>query len=89
MLTFDRILERIVKMFTNTPTAQTMVSSHGYIVAIGQTYYDAVSSDPSNATFDCECESITYVSAHMYEEKFGTLPPSDICRETQSNQDCW
>ena len=96
LLSFDRILERKLYDIDREDVHEHTDGSddgflycRGYIVAIGKAYYDAVSSNPSNATFDCECESITYVSAHMYEEKFGPLPPSGICRETQSNQDCW
>lgn len=96
LLAFDRILERKLYDIDREDVHEHTDGSddgflycRGYIVAIGKTYYDAVNSDPSNAILDCECASITYVSWFLYEEKFGKLPPSDICRETQSNQDYW
>ena len=61
----------------------------GFIVAIGKPYYDAVNSDPTNAMFDWECESITYISWHLYTEKFGTMPRSGISRESFSNTAGW
>ena len=96
LLEFDRILERKLYDIDREDIHEYTDGSddgflycRGYIVAIGKTYYDAVNSDPTNATFDCECESFTYISANMYEEKFGELPSSGICRETQSNLDFW
>ena len=81
LLAFDRILERKLYDIDREDVHEHTDGSddgflycRGYIVAIGKTYYDAVNADPSNATFDCECESITYISANLYEEKFGPLP---------------
>ncbi|MDA7527823.1 DUF4240 domain-containing protein [Planctomicrobium sp.] len=96
LLAFDRILERKlydidredVHEFTDG-SDDGFLYCRGYIVAIGKSYYDAINANPEHATYDCECESITYISALLYEEKFGEMPRSEICRETQSNQECW
>ncbi len=93
---FDMILER--KLFEldrqeihehTDGSDDGFLYCRGFIVAIGQTYYDAVNRNPSNAMFDWECEEITYISWHLYETKFGDMPASDISRETRSNQDGW
>lgn len=61
----------------------------GFIVAMGKEYYDAVNRDPTNAMCDWECESITYISWHMYNAKFGDMPDSGISRESCSNTAGW
>ena len=61
----------------------------GFIVALGKKYYDAIDADPSKAMFDWECETLPYLSSFLYDEKYGNIPPSDICRETGSNGDKW
>lgn len=61
----------------------------GFIVAIGKEYYEAVNRAPNNAMYDWECESITYISYHMYTEKFGDMPSSGISRESCSNANGW
>lgn len=61
----------------------------GFIVAMGQEYYDAVNRDGSNAMFDWECEAMTYLPHRVYERKFGEMPQTDISRETCSNSDGW
>jgi hypothetical protein len=38
---------------------------------------------------DQECEEMCYLSWRLYDEKFGEMPPSDICRETGSNTAAW
>ncbi len=96
LLEFDRILERKLYEIDREDVHEHTDGSddgflycRGFILAIGQRYYDAVNSEPENAMFDWECESITYISANLYEDKFGELPKSDICRETGSNEDGW
>jgi hypothetical protein len=61
----------------------------GFIVAIGQKYYDAVNRTPSLAMIDWACEEMTYVSWHLYNDKFGDMPRSGISRETGSNAKGW
>ena len=96
LLRFDRILER--KLFDidreeiheyTDGSDDGFLYCRGYIVAIGKSYYDAISVNPPLAVCDCECEPITHASAHIYGRKFGKMPRSEICRETQSNQACW
>ena len=61
----------------------------GFIVAMGKAYYDAVNQDPSLAMFDWACEEMTYVSMHIYEDRFGAMPKFEISRETGSNSEGW
>ncbi|ETW92124.1 MAG: hypothetical protein ETSY1_45025 [Candidatus Entotheonella factor] len=93
---FDMILER--KLFDidrqdvhehTDGSDDGFLYCRGFIVAIGQEYYDAVNRDPSNAMFDWECEELTHISWHLYEEKFGEMPTSGISRETCSNKEGW
>jgi Protein of unknown function (DUF4240) len=96
LLAFDRILER--KLF-EIDRAEIQVHTdgsddgflycRGFIVAAGRGYFDAVNADPSRAMMDQECEEICYLSWHLYSEKFGEMPESDICRGTGSNTAAW
>ena len=96
LLAFDRILERKhydidreeIHEYTDG-SDDGFLYCRGFIVAMGQTFYDAVNADPSKALCDFECEVICYISAHLYEDKFGERPQSDICRETGSNDEGW
>jgi hypothetical protein len=63
--------------------------ARGFIVAIGRDYYELVSREPQRAVPDMECEAICYLPRGVYEEKFGTLKPSGISRETGSNRNGW
>ncbi len=93
---FDNILERKlydidrqeIHEFTDG-SDDGFLYCRGFIVAMGQTYYNAVNTTPSNAMFDWECEAMTYVSHFLYEKKFGEMPDSGISRETCSNSDAW
>lgn len=96
LLAFDRILERKLYDIDREDVHEYVDGSddgflycRGFIVAIGQRYYEAIDKDPSKAMFDWEAEGVTYISAHLYEEKFGEMPDSDICRETGSNTEGW
>lgn len=55
---------------------------------MGRDFYSAVDANPSMAICDAELD-ICYLSFHLYEEKFGEIPPSDISRESNSNADGW
>ena len=96
LLTFDRILERKhyyidweeIHEYTDG-SDDGFLYCRGFIVAMGQAFYDTVNADPSKALCDFECEVICYISSHLYEYKFGELPESDICRETGSNDEGW
>ncbi len=96
LLAFDRVLERKlydidrmdVQEFTDG-SDDGFLYARGFIVACGQAYYDAVNMDPSRALMDFECESVCYLSWHLYERKFGPSPASDISRESCSNDAGW
>ncbi|MEM8603899.1 MAG: DUF4240 domain-containing protein [Cyanobacteria bacterium P01_H01_bin.121] len=61
----------------------------GFIVVVGQEYYDSVMREPANAMLDWGCEAITYLPWHLYKSKFGAMPSSQISRETGSNSVMW
>lgn len=96
VLTFDRILERKLYDIDRADIHEYTDGSddgflycRGFIVSMGQAYYTAVQADPSRARVDLELEDVCYVAVHLYEDKFGVFPPSDISRETGSNQEGW
>lgn len=80
---------QVIDTAWNSSSDLKAFQDRGFIVAMGQRYYDAINSDPSKAMFDWECEEINYISCFLYQEKFGEMPQSEICRETGSNQDGW
>tara|TARA_B100000609_G_scaffold191800_1_gene180980 strand:+ start:12214 stop:12732 length:519 start_codon:yes stop_codon:yes gene_type:complete len=96
LLAFDRILERKlydidrkdVHRYTDG-SDDGFLYCRGFIVAMGETFYNAVDNTPSHAMFDWDCEALTYISSHVYEEKFGEIPCSDISRESFSNASGW
>ncbi len=96
LLAFDRVLERKLYDLDRAEVQEQTDGSddgflycRGFIVAAGRGYYDAVNATPSVALGDLECEAMCYVSAHVYQEKFGDMPASGICRETCSNAAGW
>lgn len=96
LLAFDRILERKLYALDRAEVHDRTDGSddgflyaRGFIVAAGQAYYDAVHATPSVALDDLECEVMCYVSAHVFEEKFGDLPASGISRESHANAAGW
>ena len=38
---------------------------------------------------DLECEELCYLPTHVYEQRFGEMPRSDISRESGSNKAGW
>lgn len=93
---FDRILERKLYDIDRADIQERTDGSddgflycRGFIVAMGREYYEAVRANPAVAVMDAECEEMCYLSWHLYREKFGEVPPSDISRETQSNSAGW
>jgi hypothetical protein len=96
LLGFDRVLEAKlyeidrmdVQEFTDG-SDDGFLYARGFIVACGRAYYDAVNADPSRALMDFECESICYLSWHLYQRKFGEMPASGISRESCSNAAGW
>ena len=96
LLAFDRILERNLYALDRADIQEQTDGSddgflyaRGLIVAMGKAYYDAVNTTPSLALMDMECEEICYLSQEVYKESFGTLPPSEISRESYSNRAGW
>jgi hypothetical protein len=63
----------------------------GFIVAVGQQFYDAVDADSAMAVLDAECEAMCYFFAHPHNERFGSYPntESGISRESGRNPDGW
>jgi hypothetical protein len=97
LVEFDRILER--KLFDIDRAAvqeytdgsdDGFLYARGFIVAAGHVYYEAVNADPSRAVMDLECEDLCYLPVHVYADRFGgSLPDSEISRETGSNEAGW
>jgi len=96
LLAFDRILERKlydidredIHAYTDG-SDDGFLYARGFIVAMGKQYYDAVLARSSTALMDLECEEMCYLSSHLYEEKFGVLPASEISRESRHNKAGW
>jgi hypothetical protein len=96
LLQFDRILERKLYDIDRAEIQEYtdggddgFLYARGFIVAAGQAYYEKVSSDPACAGMDLECEEMCYLSARVYEDRFGKMPNSDISRETGFNKSGW
>ena len=96
LLAFDRILERKLWEIDRAEIQEHTDGSddgflyaRGFIVAAGRDYYNAVNATPERAQMDVECEDICYLSFHVYSEKFGKMPKSDLSRESGSNQSGW
>ncbi len=96
LLIFDRILERKLYDIDRFEVQQATDGSddgflyaRGFIVAVGQEYYDAVNADPTRAVMDIECEEMCYLSFHLYEEKYEEMGPTELSRESCSNPKGW
>lgn len=98
LLAFDRIAEhKLYKMDRKEIHNYTDGSDdgflycRGFILAMGQKYYEAVDADPSKAIFDLESESMTYIAFHMLHDKFEDYiwTNSGISRESCSNHSGW
>jgi hypothetical protein len=93
---FDRIIERKLYDIDRAEIQEKTDGSddgflyaRGFIVAMGEAYYNAVNKDPNKAVTDFECEEICYLSFHLYENKFGDMPESEISRESCTNPQGW
>jgi hypothetical protein len=96
LLTFDRILERKLYELDRADIHDYTDGSddgflycRGFIVSIGQEYYELVKANPSRALIDIEFEELCYHPHWLYEEKYGSMPASDISREIGSNPSGW
>ena len=65
--------------------------ARGFILALGQEFYEAVARDPRVAVEDAECEAFCYFFARLHEVRFGDYPEtgSGISRESVSNRAGW
>jgi hypothetical protein len=96
LLAFDRALERKlydidraeIQEYTDG-SDDGFLYARGFIVAVGKDYYEAVNANPAIAMMDMECEEMCYLPWHMYTERFGELPASEISRESCSNGAGW
>lgn len=98
LLAFDRILERKLYEIDREEIHEVTDGSddgflycRGFIVSAGREFYEAVDRDPSLAIVDAECETMTYVSFHLFAERFGEAAwtRSEISRESGSNASGW
>ena len=96
LLAFDRILAQKlydidradIQEYTDG-SDDGFLYARGFIVSVGHDYYELVHKDPSKAIMDAEFEEICYHSSRIYEQRFGTMPPFDVSRETGSNPTGW
>ena len=65
--------------------------ARGFVLALGQEFYEAVARDPRVAVPDAECEAFCYFFARLHASKFGGHPErgSGISRESASNPAGW
>jgi hypothetical protein len=63
----------------------------GFIVGMGEQYYNLVLANPSKATTDAEAESIPFVGYQVYEDQFGEAFPRESVYPiaSGSNPDGW
>ena len=94
----DRVLERKLYDVDRADIQEVTDGSddgflycRGFIVAMGQEFYEAVRADPTVAVLDAECESMCYFFAHLHNDRYGNWPETDsgISRESTSNQAAW
>ncbi|MBG0563399.1 DUF4240 domain-containing protein [Actinoplanes aureus] len=94
----DRVLER--KMYdidrsdihaVTDGSDDGFLYARGYIVAVGQEFYEAVKADPRMAIPDADCEEICYFFGRLHDGRFGAFPEtgSGISRGTCSNLAGW
>jgi hypothetical protein len=98
LLAFQRILERKLYDIDRADIAEYaaytddgFLYARGFIAAVGKDYYEAVKAQPSLAMsgWQFESEDMCYVAQHVYEQKFGELPPGEVSFETGSNREGW
>ncbi len=63
----------------------------GFIVGMGEKYYNLVNTTPRKATTDVEAESICFIGYQVYEEKYGEEFPRNTTFniESGSNPEGW
>lgn len=98
LVAFDLVLERKLYDIDRQEIQEVTDGSddgflycRGYIVALGQAFYDAVNENPAVALVDAECSEMCYLASHIHEQRFGGWPDtgSGISRESCSNSSGW
>ncbi len=98
LVSLDRVLERKLYDIDRADIQRVTDGSddgflyaRGFIVAMGQGFYNAVASNPDIAVPNAKCEEMCYFFAHLYRERFGGFPDtgSGISRESCSNPSGW
>ncbi len=56
----------------------------GFIVGMGEKYYNLVNVNPRKATADAEAEAICFIGYQVYEEKYGEAFPRNTAFPTES-----
>ncbi|QXJ19665.1 DUF4240 domain-containing protein [Actinomadura graeca] len=94
----DRVVERLLHDIDRADVHAVTDGSddgflyaRGFIVALGEEFYTAVTRDPHMAVLDAECERMCYFFARLHNERFGDYPDtgSGISRESCSNPEGW
>lgn len=95
---FDRILEEKLFELDRQSIHEVLDGSddgflyaRGFVVAMGQAYFDSVLVSPQAAVEDTECEEFCYFPAELHEELYGTWPQHGTgkSRESFSNSAGW
>lgn len=94
---FDRVIERKLYDIDRAEIQEVTDGSddgflyaRGFILALGEQFYDAVNANPRVAIMDAECEEMCYLACHVHEKRFGKWPTqSKISRESCSNEKGW
>jgi hypothetical protein len=95
LVDLDRVVERklhdIDRADIQAATDGYFLYCRGFTVAMGQSFYEAVTRDPAVAVLDGECEAMCYLFAQLHEERFGEWPDtgSGITRESATNPTGW
>ncbi|MEU4765826.1 DUF4240 domain-containing protein [Actinosynnema sp. NPDC023794] len=98
LIALDRVAERKLHDIDRADVHEVTDGSddgflyaRGFIVAMGQEFYEAVARDPRVAIGDAEGEAFCYFFAHAHADRFGDYPGtgSGITRESCSNPAGW
>ncbi|MFO0546876.1 MAG: DUF4240 domain-containing protein [Polyangiaceae bacterium] len=65
--------------------------ARGYVVALGNAYYEAVRTGAVTLPEGAECEAICRLAERVHEDRFGCKPPRDtsVSMRTGSNASGW
>ncbi|PUZ29224.1 hypothetical protein DCC81_07100 [Chitinophaga parva] len=67
------------------------VYARGFVIFMGEEYFNKINEDPSQGTFDTRCEEFVFEGYSIYEEKFEEpFERYQVCSvETGSNKEGW